>query len=191
MARRLDRVIVVDVESTCWEGDPPPGQESEIIEIGLCPMEVEVGDLLETRSILVRPERSSVSEFCTRLTTLTQEQVDSGTSFEEACALLRREYRTTERVWASYGDYDRKQFESQCRAVGVAYPFGSRHLNVKSLFAIVHALPREVGMNEALAMMGLTLEGTHHRGADDAHNIARTLQGLLHAARAGLQPPAE
>ncbi len=146
---------------------------------------------LETRSILVRPERSSVSEFCTRLMTLTQEQVDSGISFEEACALLRREYRTTERVWASFGDYDRKQFERQCRTVGVPYPFSSRHLNVKSLFAIVHALPREVGMNEALAMMGLTLEGTHHRGGDDAHNIARTLQGLLHAARAGLQPTTE
>ncbi len=191
MARRLDRVIVVDVESTCWEGEPPSGQESEIIEIGLCPLEVASGELQETRSILVRPERSSVSDFCTRLTTLTQEQVDSGISFEEACALLRREYRTTERVWASYGDYDRKQFERQCRAVGLPYPFGSRHLNVKSLFAIVHALPREAGMNEALAMMGLTLEGTHHRGGDDAHNIARILQGLLRAARVALQTPTQ
>ncbi|MFE2626194.1 DNA polymerase III, partial [Streptomyces caelestis] len=26
---------VVDVEATCWEGQPPPGQVSEIIEIGL------------------------------------------------------------------------------------------------------------------------------------------------------------
>ncbi|NEE10677.1 DNA polymerase III, partial [Streptomyces sp. SID7499] len=25
---------VVDVEATCWEGQPPPGQVSEIIEIG-------------------------------------------------------------------------------------------------------------------------------------------------------------
>ena len=35
MARKLDRILVVDVEATCWEGDPPPGQISEIIEIGL------------------------------------------------------------------------------------------------------------------------------------------------------------
>jgi inhibitor of KinA sporulation pathway (predicted exonuclease) len=36
MARRLDQILVVDVESTCWEGEPPDGQEPEIIEIGLC-----------------------------------------------------------------------------------------------------------------------------------------------------------
>ncbi len=30
MARKLDQILVVDVEATCWEGQPPPGQESEI-----------------------------------------------------------------------------------------------------------------------------------------------------------------
>ena len=40
MARKLDRILVVDVEATCWEGDPPPGQTSEIIEIGLCVLDV-------------------------------------------------------------------------------------------------------------------------------------------------------
>lgn len=34
MARKLDRILVVDVEATCWEGDPPPGQISAIIEKG-------------------------------------------------------------------------------------------------------------------------------------------------------------
>jgi len=29
MARKLDRMLVVDVEATCWEGDPPPGQISK------------------------------------------------------------------------------------------------------------------------------------------------------------------
>ena len=40
MARKLDRILVVDVEATCWEGDPPPGQISEILEIGLCVLDV-------------------------------------------------------------------------------------------------------------------------------------------------------
>lgn len=29
-ARKLDRILVVDVEATCWEGDLPTGQTSEI-----------------------------------------------------------------------------------------------------------------------------------------------------------------
>lgn len=175
----LDQVLVVDVESTCWEKSPPPGEVSEIIEIGVCPVEVASGKRGERRSVLVRPVRSRVSSFCTRLTTLTQDQVDAGVSFAEACAVLRKEFQSDRRVWASYGDYDRKMFERQCAAVGVGYPFGPRHLNVKTLFALTHALRREVGMAEAMRIAGHKLDGTHHRGHDDAYNIAGLLAGLL------------
>ena len=61
MARKLDRILVVDVESTCWEGNPPPGQMSEIIEIGLCVVDVAALERVERRSILVRPACSTVS----------------------------------------------------------------------------------------------------------------------------------
>jgi len=175
----LDEVLVVDVESTCWEGTPPAGEVSEIIEIGICPVEVATGKRGERRSVLVRPSRSRVSPFCTRLTTLTADQVAEGMSFAEACALLRKEYRADRRVWASYGDYDRKMFERQCADFGVRYPFGPRHVNVKTLFALTHALPREVGMAEAVRLTGRKIDGTHHRGHDDAYNIAGLLVTLL------------
>lgn len=183
MARRLDQIVVIDIESTCWEGAPPPGQESEIIEIGVCMVDVATGERLARDDILVRAETSRVSAFCTQLTTLTQEQVDSGITFDTACAILKRTYLTKERLWASYGDYDRRQFERQCMALGTGYPFGPGHLNVKSLFAVVHALPREVGMDGALDMLTLPLEGTHHRAGDDAWNIALILSELLLQAR--------
>jgi inhibitor of KinA sporulation pathway (predicted exonuclease) len=175
---KLDRVLVVDVEATCWEGDPPFGETSEIIEIGVCELDVGTGERLGKHSILVRPERSSVSAFCTSLTTLTAAQVSSGVSYPEACAVLRKEFRSRDRVWASYGDYDRKQFERQG-----GYPFGPRHVNVKTLFALSRGLPREVGLAEALEVAGLPLEGTHHRGDDDAWNIAALFGGILLAAR--------
>ncbi len=120
-----------------------------------------------------------MSAFCTRLTTLTQEQVDRGIPFHQACAMLRATYRTKDRIWASYGDYDRRQFERQCQARAVGYPFGPDHLDVKSLFALTHALPREVSLAEALELLNLRLEGMHHRGGDDAWNIAGILSELL------------
>jgi inhibitor of KinA sporulation pathway (predicted exonuclease) len=181
--RRLDQILVVDVEATCWEGNPPPGQESEIIEIGLCTLDIASAQRLEKRSILVRPERSTVGEFCTQLTTLTQEQVEQGIVFADACALLRSEFVARDRMWASYGDYDRRQFEQQCQRMQVAYPFGTRHVNVKALFALAHALPHEVGMDEALRLLALPLEGTHHRGGDDAWNIAAILGDLVRRCR--------
>jgi inhibitor of KinA sporulation pathway (predicted exonuclease) len=179
MSKKLDHILVIDVEATCWEGEAPPGQENEIIEIGVCPLELSSGKRLEKRSILVRPSRSSVSAFCTKLTTLTQSQVDSGVSFKEACDQLRKQYQSRDRVWASFGDYDRNQFERQCKSFNIPYPFGPRHLNVKTLFALSCSLPVEVGMAQALELLNIPLVGVHHRGDDDAWNIAGILCELL------------
>ena len=179
MARKLDQILVIDVEATCWAGNPPPGQEAEIIEIGICVLDVASGKRLSKESILVKPQRSTVSPFCTQLTTLTQAQVDMGVSFQTACAVLKEKYLAKKRLWASYGDYDRRQFERQCQDRDIPYPFGSTHLNVKNLFAVRHRLSNEVGLDKALALLNRPLDGSHHRGDDDAWNIAGVLSTLL------------
>ncbi|MGB3695649.1 MAG: hypothetical protein WA999_23305, partial [Spirulinaceae cyanobacterium] len=61
----------------------------------------------------------------------------------------------------------------------VKYPFGTRHINVKTLLALQRRLAKEVGMAQALEILDLPLQGTHHRGVDDAGNIARILAKLL------------
>ena len=176
---------VVDVEATCWQGAPPAGQRNEIIEIGLTVVDVAARERLERHRILVRPRQSSVSAFCTELTGLTQSEVDTGVDFAGACRILAVEHRATKRAWASWGDYDRKQFGRQCEAEQVDYPFAPRHLNAKALFATAHGLSRPVGMARGLALAGLPLEGRHHRGEDDAWNIAAL---VLHLADRGAWP---
>ncbi len=188
MAGRLDHLIVIDVEATCWDGEPPAGQEAEIIEIGVCELDINSGERVARQSILVKPERSEVSPFCTQLTTLCPEQVAAGVSFERACRILRRKYRTGDRTWASYGDYDRRQFERQCQARGIPYPFGPTHINVKNLVAVLNGLRREIGLEAALALLHLPLEGTHHRGVDDAWNTGLILSRLIMQRRADLTP---
>lgn len=183
MAKRLDQILVIDVESTCWAGAPPSGQISEIIEIGLCPVDVSTLKRVEKRSILVKPEKSQISAYCTELTTLTPEMFVDATAFPEAIQILRHEYHSKSRLWASWGDYDRRQFERVCQAYGVGYPFGSGHLNIKTLFAIATGLSHEIGLAGAYKQLGMTMEGTHHRGDDDAWNIAGVLCLLLRLVR--------
>ena len=183
MARKLDTVLVVDIESTCWRDKPPPEQTSDIIEIGLCSLDLRTLERIEKRSILVKPERSQIGEFCTELTTITPDMVANGVTFAEACAILRREYDARERLFASYGDYDRRQFNRQCAAMNVAYPFGPTHLNVKNLAAIAFGWSSEGGLPAALQELELPLEGTHHRGHDDAWNIAAVLAAVLRRTR--------
>ncbi|MCD0447580.1 exonuclease domain-containing protein [Glycomyces sp. A-F 0318] len=150
-----------------------------MIEIGLTVVDLERRERVAKHRILVRPRRSRVSGFCTGLTGLTQEEVDTGVEFAEACRLLAAEHRAGARPWASWGEYDRRQFEHQCRAAGVRYPFGRGHTNVKEVFTGALGLRRRPGMAAALDIAGLPLEGRHHSGADDSWNIAALLLLLV------------
>lgn len=180
MSTKLDHIVVIDIEATCWRGEPPTGQQKEIIEVGVCLLNVDTGLRSRRRGLLVKPTRSTVSDFCTKLTTLTQTMLDEkGIPFADACDLLQKQYKSRQRVWASYGNYDRQHFMEQCQLEGVVYPFNESHINIKNLFALMHKLPREVGMVEALKLLGMPLEGTHHRGKDDAWNSAGILAALL------------
>lgn len=185
MANKLDEIIVVDVESTCWENKTPDRlRESEIIEIGVSVIDAKALVVTDSEGILVLPEKTTVSQFCTDLTTLTQEMLEEdGISFQDSCSKLRNTYNTNNRLWISWGDYDRRQFERQCKRSNAQYPFGPTHLNMKNLFAITMGLTREVGMDQALNILGIPLEGTHHRGVDDARNIAKIACRILKFGR--------
>ncbi|MCX5141356.1 MULTISPECIES: 3'-5' exonuclease [unclassified Streptomyces] len=178
---------VVDIEATCWEGQPPPGAVSEIIEIGLTVVDLRARERLARHRVLVRPARSAVSAFCTGLTGLTQAEVETGLPFADACRLLAAEHAAGARPWASWGDYDRKQFTHQCLATGTPYPFGHRHTNAKIPFTATHGLRKRPGMAQALRFADLPLEGRHHSGADDAWNIAALILDLV--ARGGWPSP--
>ncbi|MDM8559446.1 3'-5' exonuclease [Candidatus Parabeggiatoa sp. HSG14] len=173
-----NKILVIDIEATCWRKKIPKGQLNEIIEVGICVLDTSTYEGTHNDSIIVKPN-SEVSEFCTELTTLTQGDVDKGISLKEACEILQTKYLSRERIWASYGAYDRKQFQRECKAKGVDYPFYSEHINVKELFAETFSLRNPVGMASALRKLELPLEGTHHRGVDDAWNIAKILACLF------------
>ncbi|WP_345635099.1 3'-5' exonuclease [Rugosimonospora acidiphila] len=178
-AERYGRFLnAVDLEATCWRGEPPAGQVSEIIEIGLCVVDVQARERVERARIIVRPTRSRVSAFCTELTGITQAEVDGGVDFRQALEILVRRHRSRGRPWASWGDYDRRQFERQCAPSGARYPFGAVHVNAKALFAEAHSV-RRMGMADALRYVGLPLEGRHHNGADDAWNIGALILDLM------------
>jgi inhibitor of KinA sporulation pathway (predicted exonuclease) len=172
---------VVDIEATCWPDKPPAGQVSEIIEIGLCVVDLHDLRRVSQHRILVRPTRSDVTPFCTDLTGITPTEAATGVPFPDACTLLRREHHSDSRLWASWGDYDRHQFERQCAATATPYPFGSRHTNAKAEYSQHNNLKRKLGMAAALQHAGLPLEGRHHRGVDDAWNIAALILTMLSA----------
>ena len=180
MAKQLDQIIVVDLEATCWDGPTPEGQAQDIIEIGLTLVDVQTFECSGKRSILVQPTRSTLSPFCTKLTGITPRMLQKdGIALDEACRILRKEYGSNKRLWASWGDFDRRQFVRECRERSIKYPFGPSHINVKSLHAILLGHTRAFGARAAVEGLGYTFEGNHHRGDDDAWNIAKVMAHIL------------
>ncbi|MCU0498751.1 MAG: exonuclease domain-containing protein [Anaerolineae bacterium] len=181
MSVQQDQIVVVDIEATCWENNIRPlGQVSEIIEIGVCLLHTETFDISQKRSIFVQPVISEISPFCTQLTTITPELItEQALPLVAACQILEEAYGSRERLWGSWGMYDRTMFETQCARMDVRYPFSKHHVNIKSLFAKYVNDHERVGMAQALQKIGLELIGTHHRGDDDAYNIARILAHTL------------
>jgi inhibitor of KinA sporulation pathway (predicted exonuclease) len=177
---KLDKLIVVDLEATCWMPREEQGdQRSDIIEIGACKLDLQTGKISQKTSYMVRPANSTISSFCTELTTITQEDVNHGIPFVDACNKFIKEFGTKNRVWASWGDYDRKHFQRDCDFYKAKYPFGPRHVNAKTLFSLVNGLPKELGLRKAMEYYDLEFKGTQHRGHDDAFNIAKVLWKTL------------
>lgn len=183
MSSTLDKILVIDLEATCDE--PRPSWDGEIIEIGLAVLDCNSLKVESTHSTFVIPTTTKVTPFCTNLTTITPEMVtkaNGARTFAEAIKWLEQ-FNPKNRVWASWGDYDRKQFEKQCKNERIAYPFGPNHINVKTLFALFRGMKRGIGTKEAVEMAGLTWKGTHHRGIDDAENIANLFGHAIQRTR--------
>ena len=174
--------LVIDLEATCDDQGAVPRREMEIIEIGAVWVD---GETLQARSEFqrfVRPVRHpELTEFCQQLTSITQAEVDAAATFPEVLAELR-EYAYSSRsrpVFGSWGNYDRHQFQQDARFHGVKLPFGTEHLNIKRAFSNAIGSRKRYGMAGALRRVGIPLEGTHHRGIDDARNIAKLLPYAL------------
>jgi len=177
--------LVVDLEATC-DRRGFPRDHMETIEVGAVLVESRKLRPVAEFQTFVRPVvRPWLTPFCTELTSITQADVDAAPVFAEAMArwddwlCAHTQDGRQAAVLASWGRYDRDQLRKDARRARCPLPsFGTAHVDLKTEFASAAAIKR-CGMARALGMVGLPLEGTHHRGIDDARNIAKLLPFAL------------
>lgn len=170
-------ILVVDVESTCWENDQEKGdQKNEIFQIGMTA--VNNDKITNIKDIKIKPQYSSISNFCKNLTGMTQEKIDKeGVSIKEGYNAFKdiiSQYST----WASWGKYDYNQISKMCELYNIPQVAQKDHINIRELFAkkiLGSDNPHDAPNNPKIAMeqLGLKFEGRNHDGADDALNIAK------------------
>lgn len=175
-----DKIIVIDIEATCWEkGQAPENRKREIIEIGICKLNMSDGSIEDQRSYLIRPVHSEVSRYCTELTGLTPEKLEKqGISLQEACSRIKNRYSSLQRTYAGYGGFDKTIMESQCMEAGIRFPFSETYLDVKVLLSLMSG-EKAAGLIREMHARNIEFQGTAHSGADDALNTAKLLYHML------------
>ena len=186
-----DHLVVVDLEATCWDDSQDRRADMETIEIGAVKFD---GDLLHAAEshvhaklmaadefqVYIRPVvEPTLSGFCTELTGITQEQVDSGIPFTEAFGLFA-EWAGERPILASWGHFDIAQLGKDCRRHGITTPFwvsSVEHINLRARFEDYIGFQCQY-ISDGIAALELEFEGRSHSGLDDARNAARILAYL-------------
>lgn len=179
--KHFNYYLVLDLEATCCDKGSIAPNNMEIIEIGAVMVESETLTIVDEFQTFVKPMRHTIlTEFCKSLTSIAQTQVEIAPTYPEAIALLKNWLSGySNGVFGSWGDYDRKQFKQDSNFHQLPFPITYPHINLKQLFTETQGLGKRYGMAKALELVGLPLEGTHHRGIDDARNIAKLLPYIL------------
>lgn len=175
---KSNRIVIVDLETTCTNNHAEQ-YSNEIIELGVCIVDLKSLIVDKNISLLVKPQRSEITDFCTKLTGITPEAAQEGLLLPEACEILINEYKTNEYIWGSWGDFDRLIVNRECKHYKSKFPFNRQHLNLKVLFGIANELDELVGLDKAVKLVNQTFIGEHHRGIDDARTTAQLLINLV------------
>lgn len=172
------KYIVMDLESTCWETPAKP-ETREIIEIGAVRLDDSLSPDGEYDRFVRPTENPQLSRFCQDLTHISQADIDNADQFSVVFPDFLAWISDGSYSIASWGEYDIKQIQIDCKRQSLKVPkrFKKSHINVKELFA-EKKHTRPCGMTQALQMMNIPPTGTHHRGIDDARNIATIFRRL-------------
>ncbi len=165
--------IVFDLEATCWKERNE--KQNEIIEIGAVCLDENLTILDEYCSFVCPKLNPILSDFCTELTSIQTTDIAAAPLFPEAVDLFQKWINSFgKNYWlCSWGFYDRSQLKKDCNLHQLPTHWLKKHISVKHQYAKIKQLNRPIGMATALAKEGFELEGTLHRGIDDAKNIAK------------------
>jgi len=187
--QKLSHLLVLDFESTCWEGRagaPPP----EVIEFPVILLCLRTGrHLSEFRQFCMPVEQPRLSPFCTSLTGITQAQVEAGVPLPTCLVLYNQWLKevTLEHgldaasiTCLTWSDWDLNLcLENECRRKQVRKPPSlGAWVDIRAVYREFYSR-RPQGLANAMKEVGLGFEGREHSGVEDARNTARLVWRMV------------
>ncbi|NXT76168.1 ERI2 exoribonuclease, partial [Zapornia atra] len=192
--------IVIDFESTCWRD--AARRSPEIIEFPAVLLNASTGDIEAEFHTYVQPqEHPLLSEFCTELTGITQNQVDEGiplniclSQFLKWIRKIQKEKKiifssdtlslsTSEAkpcTFVTWTDWDLGVcLQYECKRKQLRKPdILNSWIDLKATYrAFYNRKPQ--GLSGALQDLGIAFAGRQHSGLDDSRNTARLAWRLI------------
>lgn len=183
--QEFDYVVVIDFEATCDKNmaNLKPQEIIEFPSVLVDCRQLTLGDSFQT---YVRPVHHPIlTDFCTHLTGIQQEQVDKGMLLAEAIFwhdkwLEQNGIKDKNFAILIWSDWDCKiMLDSECKSKGLDKPqYFNRWINLKALFQGAFN-GRKCNLRKAVEVSGLRWMGRAHCGLDDAKNTARLALELM------------
>lgn len=167
--------VVFDLEATCEDRAINDNYDNETIEIGA--VKVINGIIVGKFDSFVKPTVTHVTEFCTKLTTITSKDLERAATFPKALGHFKSFVGDLEIL--SWGLYDKNQLKKDIKRHKIDNTYldwlDKKHRSLKHEHGSAFNLNKGkgVGVQKALSMINEKFEGTAHRGIDDAINIAK------------------
>ncbi|NXB30124.1 ERI2 exoribonuclease, partial [Eulacestoma nigropectus] len=198
--QRFGFLIVLDFEATCWPD--PERRGAEIIEFPAVLLNTSTGEIESEFHAYVQPQEHPIlSEFCTRLTGITQNQVDEGVPLNICLSQFLK--------WIQKIQNEKKiifSTDSQCNStseakacafvtwtdwdLGVCLHYECKRkqlrkpnilnswIDLKATYRAFYSR-KPKGLNGALQDLGIAFEGREHSGLHDSRNTARLAWRLI------------
>uniref|UniRef100_A0A8C3CLJ7 ERI1 exoribonuclease 2 n=1 Tax=Cairina moschata TaxID=8855 RepID=A0A8C3CLJ7_CAIMO len=192
--QRFGHLVVVDLEATCWRGERR--HSPEIIEFPAVLLNTATGEIEAEFHTYVQPQEHPVlSEFCTELTGITQNQVDEGVPLNICLSQFLKWIQKIQQekkiafssdtpsnsiseakpcTFVTWTDWDLGVcLQYECKRKQLRKPdILNSWIDLKATYkAFYNRKPK--GLNGALQDLGLTFAGREHSGLDDSRNTAR------------------
>ncbi len=167
------KYIIFDLEATCWE--EKHRHVSEIIEIGALKINNNK-EIVDEFNAFIKPIlQPQLSEFCKKLTSIEQSDVDNAKDFRDVIDKFKKWIGVGEEEYqlCSWGFYDKKHLIIDSKLHNLNGDWLEKHMSVKHQHQMLKNLSKSAGLDYAIKFEDLEFEGKHHRGIDDARNIAK------------------